>query len=449
MESDERPHPGRALRMASDYGWRLLVLAGAGYVAVRVLSPVFDVVIAVVVALFITALLRPVLSLLVRHRVPRGIATALSVLFAFVVVGGILTYVIVRGVQDFPALGHQIGRIIPHVKHWLITGPLHVHASSVNNVSNTISKEASKNSGLIASSALSTGKTVLTLLAGFILAIFVTIFLLYDGEGVWGFLVRLFPREAHSRIDAAGRAVWRTLSNYIRGTLVVAAFHGVVIAVTLVILGVPLVAPLALVVALGAFVPLIGAIVAGALAVAVAGITHGIVGVVVILAVLLVDNQIEAHVLQPFVVGRYVRIHPLATVLALASGELLLGIFGAIIAVPTVACLNAGARCLVGNPIPPVDVPLGEGLSAGAGASAGGGGSADGGSAGGGSAGGGEGSAGGSDGVDGVDGGVEPAGEDGGAGGVEPAGEDGGAGGVEPAGEETDVPGDGLPSAAN
>ena len=350
MSIEDRRHPGVPLRMAADYAWRFLVIAAAAYVVLRVFEPLYELIIALVVALFITALLRPVLAFLRRRGVPRGLATAMSVLFAFVVVGGILAYVTSRGVDDFPALGDQINRIIPHVKNWLINGPLHVNASSVNNISNTLSKEVTKNTGVIASSALSTGKTVLTVLAGLVLAIFVTVFLLYDGEGVWEFLVRLLPRDARPRVDAAGRAAWLTLSKYIRGTLIVAAFHGVVIAITLAILGVPLVAPLALVVALGAFVPLVGAIVAGALAVAVAAITHGVVAAIVVLAVLVIDNQVEAHVLQPFVVGRYVHIHPLATVLALAAGELLLGIFGAVIAVPTVACANAAIRCLVREP---------------------------------------------------------------------------------------------------
>jgi predicted PurR-regulated permease PerM len=346
-DHDSPRYPGRALRTAADYGWRFLILAAVGYVLIRVLSPVFEVIVAVVAALLITALLHPLLAWL-RHRgLPRGVSTVAVLLFALVVIGGVLTYVTIRGIQDFPALGDQVNKLIPHIKHWLINGPFHVNADRVNNFSNTVSSEISKNSSLIASSAIDTGKTVITVLTGVLLGVFVTIFLLYDGDNVWGFLVHLFPAEARDRVDKAGVAVWRTLSNYIRGTLIVAVFHGTVMAITLTILGVPLVAPLALVVGLGAFIPLIGAIVAGALAVAVAGLTHGWVGAIVIAIVLLVNNQVEAHVLQPFVVGRYVHIHPLATVLALACGELTLGIFGAIIAVPVVACINSGAKALV------------------------------------------------------------------------------------------------------
>ena len=129
-----------------------------------------------------------------------------------------------------------------------------------------------------------------------------------------------------------------------RGTLVVASFHGIVVYVTLTIMGVPLAFPLAVLVGLGSFIPLVGAIVTGALAVAVAGLTKGLAEALVMVAVLLLDNQIEAHALQPFVVGRYVRIHPLAVVLALGAGAILFGIVGAIVAVPIVACINSAAR---------------------------------------------------------------------------------------------------------
>jgi predicted PurR-regulated permease PerM len=129
-------------------------------------------------------------------------------------------------------------------------------------------------------------------------------------------------------------------------------FHGVAIAVVLTVLGVPLVIPLALLVALGSFIPLVGAIVTGVLAVGVAGVSEGLIAAVVVAAVLVADNQVEAHLLQPFVVGRYVRIHPLAIVLALTAGTILFGVFGALIAVPLTACVNSAVRSVLHDPEP-------------------------------------------------------------------------------------------------
>lgn len=347
-----RRYPGAVLRTAADYSWRLLVVGAVGYLVVDELSQLTTVVIPVLVALLVTALLHPVQVLLRRARVPRGLATFLCLLVALAVVGGILALVVDKAVNQAPQLGDQINRLVPKVRHWLVTGPLHLSAKSVDNFSTTVTNSVTKNTSAIASVAVSTGKTVLDVLTGLVLALFVTIFLLYDGAGVWQFLLRAVPRPARDRADAAGRAAWGTLGHYMRGTLIVAAFHGVVIAITLTVLGVPLVAPLALVVALGSFVPLVGAVVAGALAAGVASIEQGLVAGIVLVVVLVIDNQVEAHVLQPFVVGRYVHVHPLAVVLALATGAFLFGIFGAIVAVPVVACSNAAIRVLTGEPTP-------------------------------------------------------------------------------------------------
>jgi predicted PurR-regulated permease PerM len=337
-------YPGPVLRTAGDYAWRLLAIGTAVYFGVKLLSRLSEAVIPFVIAILVTALLQPLAHRLRRSGLGRGVATVLTMLVAVVVFGGLITIVVVRAAQQAPQLGNEINNLLPHVKRWLITGPLKLNANTVNNLNTTISNDITKNSSAIASTALSTGKTVLALLAGLLLAIFSTIFLVYDGDRVWAFVLKGVPEPARPGMDAAGRAAWSTISYYIRGTLIVALFHGVVVAITLTVLGVPLAFPLAVLVALGSFVPLVGAVITGVLAVAVAGLAKGLLAAIIMTAVLLLDNQIEAHVLQPFVVGRYVRIHPLAIVMSLAAAALLFGIVGAIIAVPVVASINSAVR---------------------------------------------------------------------------------------------------------
>lgn len=351
-------YPGPLLRTAGDYAWRLLAIGTVGYFGIKLLSHLALVIIPFVAALLVTALLHPVLARFRQFGLARGLATLATVVLSIVALGGLITVVVIRAADDAPQLGTEINSLIPQVKNWLIHGPLRLNPNTVGNISSTITKDVSKNSSAIASTALSTGKTVVEVLGGTALALFVTVFLLYDGHRVWGFLLKGVPEPARARADSGGRAAWRTLSHYVRGTMIVATFHGVVVTVTLSILGVPLAFPLGVLVGLGAFVPLVGAFVTGTLAVAVAGLSQGLVAAIVVLAVLLMDNQIEAHVLQPFVVGRYVRIHPLAVVMALGTGAILFGIFGAIVAVPVVACLNSGIRAVrdppsEGDPIPP------------------------------------------------------------------------------------------------
>src|ERR1700751_5000682 len=125
-----------------------------------------------------------------------------------------------------------------------------------------------------------------------------------------------------------------------RGTVAVAAIHALVIGLTLYIMGVPLVIPLAVLVFLAAFVPLVGLLVAGALAILVTLATKGWVAALVLLVVLIIEDQLEGHLVQPQVVGRVIRLHPLAVILSLAVGGVLAGIVGAVVAVPVVAVIT-------------------------------------------------------------------------------------------------------------
>lgn len=337
-------YPGPVLRTAADYSWRVIVIGIVVYFAVQLLIRLSEVVIPFIVAMLVTALLHPLAARLRRLGLPRGPATILTTLSAVLVLGGLITVVVVRAAEQAPQLGAEVNNLLPHVKHWLIHGPLRLNPTTVNNVNKTISEDITKNSSVIASTVLSTSKTVATFLGDLVLAIFSVVFLVYDGDRVWAFLLKGVPEPVRPGFDAAGQAAWTTISYYVRGTLVVATFHGVVVAITLSILGVPLSFPLAVFVALGSFVPLVGAVITGILAVAVAALSHGLVAAIVMIGVLLLDNQIEAHILQPFVVGRYVRIHALAVVLSLAAGAILFGIVGAIVAVPAVASVNSAAR---------------------------------------------------------------------------------------------------------
>jgi putative heme transporter len=117
----------------------------------------------------------------------------------------------------------------------------------------------------------------------------------------------------------------------------------------LAIMSVPLALPLASLVFLGGFIPLVGAVISGFLAVVVALLSKGLVYALMTLGVLIGVNQLEAHILQPLVMGRAVSIHPLAVVLAISSGGVLGGIAGALLSVPTVAFLNNAFQVLLAS----------------------------------------------------------------------------------------------------
>jgi len=184
------------------------------------------------------------------------------------------------------------------------------------------------------------GRYFLEVLTGLILTVFITFFMLKDGRKIWCWLISGLRPEAHSRAVLAGDAAWQALTSYIRGTTIVAAIHAIFIGLALWLLGVPLVVPLVLLVFIAAYIPLLGILVVGALAILVTLATQGPLAAVILLAVFLAENQIESHLLQPLVVGRIVRLHPLAIIVVLAVGGIVAGIPGAIIAVPAAAMVS-------------------------------------------------------------------------------------------------------------
>lgn len=344
-------YPGDVLRISAGYAWRLLVIGIVGYFVLRILGHLMTVVVPFTISLLLTAALRPLTTWLYRHGVPRAIATIATLIVAVVVIGGIIALVVTRAINEAPQLAVEVNALIPKVEHWLIKGPLHLNQHTINHFSDNLTRLINHNGSAVTHTAVSTGRTALDVLAALVFGLFTTIFLLYDGERVWHFVCRCVPRAARAKADAAGQAAWTSLSHYVRSQVLIALFHGLSVGITLSILGVPLVMPLALLVAIGSFVPLVGAIVAGVLAAAVAALSHGVVAALVVVAVLILDSQVEGHILQPLVIGRYVHLHPLAVILGLAVGTFLLGVFGALIAVPSVACLNSAIRSVV----PPED----------------------------------------------------------------------------------------------
>jgi predicted PurR-regulated permease PerM len=183
-------------------------------------------------------------------------------------------------------------------------------------------------------------------LAGFFIVLFSTYFFLADGERIWAWLVRLAPRAARERVDASGRVAWVSLTQFVRATVLVALADAVGIMAVAWFLDVPFVVAIGVLVFLGAFVPMIGATVAGSVAILVALVDQGPVTALLMLAGVVFVQQVEGHILQPFLMGRFVSLHPLGVIVAIGCGVLVAGIAGALIAVPLAAAGNAVAQHL-------------------------------------------------------------------------------------------------------
>jgi predicted PurR-regulated permease PerM len=350
----------RGVRTASEWAWRGLVIA-AGVIAILWLTALLsEVVIPLVVALLLAALLHPVHHWLARW-IPRGLAAGLTVLGTLAVVSGMLSFVGSQLTSQLDDITTSVTEGIEQVRSWL-NATFGLTDRQIQEYLDQTREALS--SGNLNDTLASAGLTVTHVVAGFFLAMFSLFFFLYDGPTVWGWVVRLFPRRAREKVHSSGLIAWDQLGAFTRATIAVAAVDATGIGLGAAILGVPFASGIALLVFFGAFIPVVGAAISGGVAVLLALVALGPIQALIMLAVVIGVQQLESHVLQPFLIGRVMRIHPLAVILAIAAGIILAGIVGGLIAVPTVAVLNAVGHHLLDGPESEDDVPPGEGRTA-------------------------------------------------------------------------------------
>lgn len=333
----------RGLRIATAYSWRFLVVAAAIGVGIWLVIQLKLLVIPLLIAILLTALLWPVLSWMLRHRVPRWLAIVIAVAGTLAIVSGLLWLVAWQVAREWPSVQSSTVEAVERFRAYLIDGPLHLTAAQIDDLLAQGWAFLQEQAELLWSGALAIGSTVGHVLTGGILAFFILLCLLADGAGIWRWTLRLFPKKARAAADGAGRAGWVTVVNYARTQMLVASIDAVGIGLGAFLLGVPLAIPVAVLVFLGAFVPIVGAVVTGAIAVFLALVYNGPWIALAMLAVVLGVQQLEGHVLQPLLMGSAVKVHPLAVVLVVAGGAMIAGIPGALFAVPLAAFVNVVA----------------------------------------------------------------------------------------------------------
>ncbi len=346
------------VRKAAAWSWRLLVIFAAILALLWVIVRLKVIVVPVALAVILTALLLPAVDWLDRRGVPRGGAVALVLLTATAVFGGIMTFVVSQFISGLPSLTDKVTRSIDNATQWLIEGPLHLSRAQIDSVGDDVVQALRDNQERLTTGALSTAVTLTEIVTGALLTLFTLIFLLYGGRSIYAFLSGIVPAASRDRVREAGRAGFASLIGFVRATFLVALVDAVGIGIGLAILGIPLALPLASLVFLGAFIPLIGAVITGFLAVVVALLAKGFFYALLTLGLIIAVQQLEAHVLQPLLMGRAVSIHPLAIVLALATGGVLAGIIGALLAVPVLAVLTSAIRVLAAPDPAEPDLPV-------------------------------------------------------------------------------------------
>jgi predicted PurR-regulated permease PerM len=357
----------RGLHVAAAWAWRVIVVAAliwGVFWLVRYLSEVF---IPVAVAILLTALMVPLANRLKKWGTPRAAATAVTVLGSIALIVGVLIIIIGQIARQGSELSANVVNGFAQLSdwlqngpltNWLRNGPLHVDAASLDSSTwvNRITEFLRASGSLIATYAAEFGAQVGHFFAGLALAIFSLFYFIYDGRGIWTFLLKLFPRAAQDRVDQAALRGWRSLSSYVRATILVALVDSLGVLIVALILGVPVAPALAALVFIGAFIPIVGALISGSVAVLVALVALGWVQALIMLGGVILVMQIEGHVLQPFLLGRAVKLHPLAVLVAIAIGIIVAGIVGALLAVPVLAFTKSFVLSLAGG----AELPLGK-----------------------------------------------------------------------------------------
>lgn len=329
------------LHAAAAFCARWLVIAGAlavvGWVAVQLLI----VVLPLVVAILLAGLLAPFVRGLTRRGVRRSLTTALVVLGGVAAVAAVVVFVIGSFVANLPVLSQQLADSVQLARSWAVNGPLNLDPQQLTGLQQQIAAWASNNQQGLAQGALATGSTVTTVLTGILLTLFALVFFLHEGERLWNAVCRIAPAAQRPRVLEAGHRAFTALSAFMRATTVVAAVDAAGVGLGLVLTGVPLAGPLTALVFMGGFVPVLGAVVSGVVAVVVTLVTQGLVPAIIILVVVVLVQQLEGNVLQPWLLGDAVRIHPLAIVFGVTGGTTLAGVVGALVAVPLITTVHS------------------------------------------------------------------------------------------------------------
>lgn len=337
-----------AVDLAAAWSWRFLVMVAAGYVVVWVLTRFAVIALPVVIALLISALAAPLVDLGSRYGLNRKIGSAIVVLGGLGIVALLLIFVGTQVAQGANDLSKQVVGGLDEIRNWLRDGPLHASDSQINGYTKAAQDLVTTSNEQLVTRVTEFGTALGHIVAGVFIVLFASFFFLADGTRIWAWVVRLFPRVARTRADGSGRVAWRSLTQFVRATVLVAFVDAVGIMIVAAILKLPFVPAIGVLVFLGSFIPMIGATLSGSVAVLVALVSHGPIVALLMLAGVIVVQQIEAHLLQPFLLGRFVSVHPLGVIIAIGCGVLVAGIAGALVAVPLVAAVNAVAQYLSG-----------------------------------------------------------------------------------------------------
>ncbi|NHN57017.1 AI-2E family transporter [Calidifontibacter sp. DB0510] len=339
-------HVSFGVQVAAWWSLCLMLVVGGLWTIVVLLSRIGLVTVTITIAVMICALLQPMVALLQRVGLPRPPAVLIVFIGGIGVIGYLSWFVISQIAYAKDSLTGQLQGAADEIRNWLINGPLRMTPKQADRFSVDLVQTLSEHQHQIITGAFQAATSAIGILSGVILCVFATLFLMLDNGSIWRWFVRFLPRPTHAHAMEAGQVAWRTLTAYTRSLVLLAAINALAMVPAMMIAGLPLVVPLAVLLFLGSLVPLVGVLIAGAVVCLVAFITQGLTTAIVLAIVLVVVVQLFGNLLNPIILGKAVDIHPLAILVCVTAGTILAGAFGAFVAVPLAAVVNNAIRAV-------------------------------------------------------------------------------------------------------
>lgn len=323
------------LERGAAVGWRLLVIGAAVYYGALTIAGLRIVTVPLLLALFVAALLRPAARLGERF-MPASLAAFATVSLSLLVLGGALTLLgfgiagQVQQAADSAARGWR--QFVDILARSPLTG-----SGDASELLSTAADELQSRAGGLASQVAAGAETVVTFVSQLLLTLVFSFFFVRDGQRIFDYLVTRLSEKSEHKARRVGDRAWSTLGRYLRGLALIALFNSLLKGLALVLIGVPLVVPIMILTFIGSFIPFAGPIIAGSVATLIALADSGWTAALWVVGAALCIQAIEGNVLQPYVLGRTMSLHPVLILAGVTAGAILAGLAGAFLAVPVLA----------------------------------------------------------------------------------------------------------------
>lgn len=342
---EQRPRGDRPLvhpivARAGAYSWRLIAIGIVGWALLELVTALWVLLLAAAVAVLLGRALDPVARVLRRRRLPPALVATVTLLGFLAALGGIMSLLVPAIVDEFSDLGPTLEQAVDDLEDWLVEdSPFDVSRQDIDDFRDTardrLTESAESQGGTVVSGTV----VAFEVITGLVLALITTFFLLKDGDRFSRWVLGFVPDHRQALAARLARRSWQTLGGYLRGSATLGVIEGVIIGLTVQIVGGALAIPVAVITFFAAFLPFAGAVLAGTVAVLVTLVTAGFGEAVIVLIVAVVVQQFDNDLLAPIVFGRNLQLHPLIVLGAIVGGSTLFGIFGAVLAVPVTAVI--------------------------------------------------------------------------------------------------------------